>query len=301
MMRINFKNGIALLTTLFFLMAITISIGVGLKHINEAKSSIKDENFLLQTNIILDDVLTLLKDSPELKLIKNDTNGEALDMFLLQSEFIPFEVSGLKMAISIKSARSKININELLENNTSIDTLQIEQFKKFLNEYNINLAYADMLRDSVSKNDLNYVASTDILDAKPYVFRDYITSQEHLAEINEHYKSTFYENSLSHIDFKELFYMGRESNETKPYCIDNTYMTPWVRHMIEDMPLEDAQQFEGFDDNRSEINGFKLCKDEESRRYIDVSLEILQDKKTANINFEYDIQQAKGYNFSYEI
>lgn len=170
-------------------MAITLSIGIGLKQVNSAKSTIKNENFLLQTNIVLDDVLTLLKNSKELEFVK--TNSEALDIFLAQSEFIPFEASGIRVGISIKSARAKIDLNGLLSiplEDGKPEPEELTTFKNLLNKYNVNLAYVDMLRDSVSKYDMNYYQRTDILDAKPDIFRDYIVSDEHLREINEFIK-----------------------------------------------------------------------------------------------------------------
>lgn len=306
------KKGIALLITLFFIMAITISIGIGFKHVNEAKATIKDENFLLQTNIIIDDVLTFLENSQELKLIKDDESGEALDIFLAQSEFIPFEIEDIKVVISIKSARRKVNLNDLLElevPDNQEEPKQLQQFKSFLSGYNVNLSYVDMLRDSVSKYDINYAPSTGILEAKPDIFRDYIASYEHLDEINEYYKNTYYENYLSAINFKDIFYVGKtgskDNNTTQSdYCIDNLYMTAWTRHMLEGITLEAAQEYipeDADDSNLSEIQGFKLCDSTESRMFLDVKLEIIQGKKTANISFEYDIKQTKGYNFSYEI
>jgi hypothetical protein len=303
-MRGVFKKGIALLITLFFLMAITISIGVGFKHVNEAKSSIRGENFLLQTSIVLDDVLTFLKDSPELEMIKKDKSGTAFDVFLSQSEFIPFELSGMKVGISIKSARSKINLNNLLDEKQKQDgqdTQKMAMFKSFLSQNNVNLSYVGMLQDSVSKHDINYNPATGILDAKPGIFRDYITSIKHLQEINEYYKNTYYENSLSKIDFTELFYFDKSDQK---YCIDYFYMTAMTKSMIFNMSLEDAKNYElNFMDEQKQqedIYGFKLCK-KEDRQFINVQLEIIQGEKTANISFEYDIQQAKGYNFSYEI
>jgi hypothetical protein len=299
-MRVFAKKGIALLITLFFLMAITISIGIGFKHVNEAKSSIKDENFLLQTNIILDDVLTFLQNSPEIKEIKK--NDELLDIFLAQSELIPFDISDIKVLISIKSARRKVNINNLLETNSTTPTKQILRFKEFLTSYNVNPSYVDMLEDSVSKHDDNYIARTDILDAKPDIFRDYIASYKHLEEINEFYTNTNYDNSLEDIDFKDLFYFGRDTNTSKTasYCIDNNYMEPWARHMVEGVSLEDAEAYVVVDSNETEVNGFNLCSGED-RLFLDVNLEITQDEKKAKIGFEYDIKQTKGYNFSYEI
>jgi hypothetical protein len=305
-MRLMYKNAIALLITLFFLMAITISIGVGFKHVNEAKSSIRDENFLLQTNIILDDVLTFLKDSPELKFITEDETGTAFDIFLSQSEFIPFDISDIKIGISIKSARRKINLNDLLKlsaSDTQEEPRQLELLKSFLSGYNVNLIYVDILKDSVSKYKLDYFPTTDILDAKPDIFRDYIASHEHLQEINEYYKNSYYENSLSKIDFENLFYIKKIDTNSSSYCIDSMYMSAWTRHMLTGMSIEEAQDYEpeySDDSQATNINGYKLCKNNE-RQYLDVELDIIHGEKTANIKFEYDILNAKGYNFIYEI
>ncbi len=285
------KKGIALLITLFFLMAITISIGIGFKYVNEAKSSIKDENFLLQSNIILDDVLTLLENTPELKMIQQ--NDEMFDMFLAQSEMIPFEASGVKVLISIKSARTKVNLNNLLRSSDS----QLERFREFLNSYNVNTSYIDILKDSVNQND---PPISKIADEKPDMFRDHIASYKQLKEINEFYTNNYYDNSLSQIDFKELFYYGDNNATNKSYCIDNYYMTPWVRHMVSGISLEDAEEFFAEGSDATDINGFKLCSGKD-RMYLDVDLEIIKDDNKANISFEYDIKQTKGYNFSYEI
>lgn len=282
------KNAIALLITLFFLMAITISIGIGFKYVNEAKASIKDENFLLQSNIILDDIFSLLR--KELK--KVEKNDEVFDIFLDQSEFIPLEIEGIKVLISIKSARSKINLNSLI--NTPLEDKKIIRFKEFLTSYNVNLNYVDMLRDVIKQND---PAITGIIDEKPDMFREYISSNKQLKEINEFYTNNYYDNSLSKIEFKELFYYGRDNNAT---CIDYIHMTPWSRHMVEGLSLEDAEEFSGVDSNETHINGFKLCSSE-NRRYLDVNLDISQGKNKAKIAFEYDIDGEKGYNFSYEI
>ena len=63
------RKAIALLITMMFIIAITISVGVGLSYTKRAQNVLKDENFLLQSSIILNDVLTLLKNSQELKLV----------------------------------------------------------------------------------------------------------------------------------------------------------------------------------------------------------------------------------------
>jgi hypothetical protein len=298
-MQTSSKNAIALLITLFFLMAITVSLGLGLKYLNTAKADISKENFLLQTNVILDDVLTFLEKSPELELIKNDKSGEAYDIFLAQSEFIPFEAAGVKLAISIKSARTKINLNQLLNAKADDNTTQyklLEHFKTFLGAYNVNPIYVELLKDSVSKYDINYYPATDILDAKPDIYREYIASYEHLDEISEHYKNTYYENSLEQLELKDLFYVASPS---KNYCIDSFYISNWAKHLLEGVEIEAAEDFI-VDTNTSRFSDL-YCKDEKERRVVEVELEVMQGSNTADIKFEYNIEKSKGYNFSYEI
>jgi hypothetical protein len=284
------RSAIALLITLFFLMAITISIGVGLKYINTAKGSISDENFLLQTSVIIDDVLTFLKESPELKMVKE--NDELFDVFLMQSEFIPLDIAGLKVGVSIKSARSKVNINTMLK-----DANLTEHFRTYISGYNINPAYVDMLEDSVSTlKDLEYYQKTSFLNEKPEIFREHIASYAHLQEINEFYKKTYFDNALANIDFKDLFYVQRTNTS---YCIDSYYVTDSTKEMLEGINKDDAQNFV-VDMNTSLFKDY-YCSDDKNRKFLDINIEIIQNEKTANISFEYDIQQAKGYNFSYEI
>lgn len=281
------KKGIALLMTLFFLMAITVSIGIGFKYLNEAKASIKDENFLLQTNIILDDVLNLLQ--TQLKDMTKD--DEVFDIFLAQSEFIPIEIEDIKALISIKSARRKVNINNLL----TASGQQMDRFREFLISYNVNLNYVDMLKDCAG---INNPPISAIIDEKPNMFREYISSYKQLEEINEFYTNIYYDNSLSKIDFNDLFYFENNNSAT---CIDHMHMTAWSRHMVEEISIEDIDDdFVPIDSNESKINGFELCKSS-NRRYLDVNLDISQGKNRAKIAFEYDIDGEKGYNFSYEI
>ena len=282
-------------------MAITISIGVGLKQVNNAKSSIKDENFLLQTNIIVDDVLTLLEKMPEMELLQKDESGDALEIFLSQSEFIPFEASGIQVGISIKSARSKVSINHLLSlqaSGTAEEPLALQTFKSFLAQYNVGSSYFDMLLDSVSEHNITYNALSDIIDAKPDIYRDNITSIQHLEEINNYYRDSNYDNALASIDFEDLFYFGDQN--TSNYCIDNNHMSPWTRHMLQEMSVQEAEDYYP-ESNAIIILGFNICKDAKNKKFLEVELEIIQDEKTANIRFEYNIKQTKGYNFSYEI
>jgi len=292
------KKGIALLITVLFIMAITISVGVGLKYIKKASNSVNSEKHMLQSSVILNDVLKMLKNSSALEQI---TSADGLALFLEESSFIPFQSNGIKVLIEIGSARAKINPNTLS------DQALLDIFKSFLISKRVNPQYAYMLSDVMGgvKEDMSY--NTDIFTQKPSLFRDYIVSQEHLLEINDAYKKKYHDNSLKNIDMQELFYVSKDKNTT----IDLNHATPLAwEFMI------------GCDENRanllSENGGINdslenlLLSDEEEKAlqkfqtsfyepYIEVKLEIIQKDVSVNIRFEYNIKSKKGSNFVFEV
>jgi len=304
------KNAIALLITMLFIMAITVSMGIGLKYVNEASNEVGSENFMLQTSVILDDVLTLLKTSKELNAIVEDGSGDAFYMFLAQSEFIPFESSGIKISLSLKSARAKLNPNILVDANKSVNLEKVNALRQYFSNKMINQSYVDFLIDNMSniKEDFSY--NSDIFNDKPYLFRDYISSYEHLDEINDFYEKTFHENSLKNVDFKNLFYFSADTNSS----IDANYATAEVWELMlgcdklraEQLTLEagsytDEKSLNLSDDEKDKLFVFQDLLKYEAQFFLAVSVEIMQNTQSAKINFEYDIRNHKGYNFNYEI
>lgn len=304
------KKGIALLITLLFVIAITLSIGIGLKQVKSASTEVQNETFMLQTSMILDDVLRLLQTSKELDMISGDAKVEILNMFLSQSAFIPLEASDVKISLEIFSARGKLNLNALVDSNitnTEISMQRIDSLKYYLNNYNINLAYGDILLDLLGgvKEDMSY--NTDIFNEKPYLFRDYITSASHLNEVNDFYMKTYHDNNLKNVNFEKLFYFNSDIT-TK---IDLNYATPDVWELLLGVDRLRAEELssgggayttlediELNDDEKDMLSRFKVSYFEP---YLDVNIEIIQNSNMAKIHFEYDIQQKKGSNFSYEI
>jgi len=59
------RNAIALMITFFFIMAISVVLGLSLKYLNNATGEVQKENFTLQTSLIIDDVLNILKTSAD--------------------------------------------------------------------------------------------------------------------------------------------------------------------------------------------------------------------------------------------
>ena len=305
------KRGIALLITLMFIMAITLSIGVGLSYTKRAQNTLSDENFLLQSNIILNDVLNLLKKSQDLKLVVKDTTGNAFNAFLAQSSFIPFESSGIAVTIEIKSARSKFNPSALMKpNSKNIDLARVNLLREYFARKQLNNTYVDILLDGLGgvKADLSY--NSNIFNEKATLFRDGIVSRKHLDEFNEFYTNSFYDNALSRIDFDNLFYYASDTNAS--YVIDLNHATQEVWELMLNVNALRAKELVMGEGSYSQENKAPLSEDELSmlsnfktsyapQMFLDVQVEITQNNSKAKIAFEYDIKKTIGYNFAYEI
>ena len=305
------KRGIALLITLMFIMAISISIGVGLSYTKRAQNTLKDENFLLQSNIILNDVLALLKNSEDLKLVAKDKSGNAFNMFLAQSSFIPFSSSGIDISLEISSARSKFNPNTLRGNSQEVLT-KISLLRNYLMKRMVNQGYIDILIDGLGgvKEDLSY--NSDIFNYNDTLYRDSISSMGHLEVFNEFYKNSFYDDSLKSIKFDKLFYFSDDANITQAYKIDINHATADVWELMLGVDEIRAEQLALGAGYYSKENPADLSADEkvsldnfntsyDAQMFLDVKVEVIQDNFSAHISFEYDLEKQEGYNFSYEI
>ena len=292
------KKAIALLITVFFIMAITVSIGVGLKYLKSANDTMSSELFNLQTSIILDDVLNILKKSPELQKINS---AESLAVFLAQTASLPFSSHEVNVEVEIKSARAKVNINKF-KTQDKLDTLKL-----FLEMKNINTEYANMIFDSINgvKEDNSY--TTDIFSEKPYLFRDYISSKDQLLEINDAYYKSFHDANLKNVDTLELFYLSKDTNSS----VDLNYATALTWELLLSCDSERANMLEVNGAGYTSVDDFDLNDDEKIalnkfqvsfyEPIIDVKIEITQKNLNASIRFEYNIISKKGSNFVYEV
>jgi hypothetical protein len=256
----------------------------------------KNELFILQTSIILDDILNILQKSKDLNKVESP---EDLARFLDKVSFLPFKNKDVDVIVEVSSARSSININSI--NNTS----RMDSLKEFLVKKNIDEEYADMLYDSMNgiKEDGSY--KTDIFNKEPNLFRKYVVSYKHLAKINDIYQIKFRDANIQNID--KLFYISKDKNssidlnyaraltweliigcepERARYLEDNSV----IYHSISDLGLNAKEIFS--------INKFKTSFFEP---IIDVKIDIRTKHMNAKIRFEYNILLKKGSNFVYEV
>jgi len=297
---LSYRNSIALLATVFFIMVITFGLGLAIKNIKNSSESFKEEHFMIQSHVILNDVLNMLKNTQELKKIEN---AEDMRIFLDNFSTFYFEINSMKVAVEIQSARDRINPN-------SINTQKRkDSFRKFLNAHAVNTQYAEMLFDIMGgiKEDMTY--NTDIFEQKPYLFRDYIVSRRHLEEISDSYLKKFHDNSLKNIDTDKLFYISKEQNTS----IDLNYANKSTWEVLLGCDENRAKSLRDNAGKYKNINDLLLSQAEKNmlnrfktsffEPYLDVKIDIIQKNIHAHsmIGFEYDIRLKEGSNFVFEI
>ena len=279
-------------------MLISLSVGVGLKYMNEGSKSISEEHFMFQSRVVLEDVLQILKTSQELTQV---VSAVELSTFLLTSEVIPFESNGVQVIIKLSSARSKINPNTLK------DIKPLNSFKNYLIKRGINPIYASFLLDTMSGNKEDQTYQTEIFNQDPIMFRDYISSIKHLEAINTLYVNTYHDSNFQNIDTSEIFYTSKDRNSS----IDLNFARAATYEIIlgcdtlraEELSL-DERVLESLDDLAlSEEEKINIANFQTSfyEPYLDVNIEIIQKDQNAKIRFEYNIKSQKGSHFVFEV
>ncbi|WP_457744497.1 hypothetical protein [Sulfurimonas sp.] len=297
------RNAIALMITLFFIMAITVSIGIGLKYVKEGAQSVNSEKFMLQSRALLADFLTMLKTIPQITSINS---ADTLSLFLAEASYIPIHNKDVNIIIKISSARDKVN--PMILNTPD----KRDSFRLFLSSKGVNPEYLDILDDLMGgiKEDSSY--NTNIFSENPYLFRDYIASREHLARANKFYMQTFHENSLKNIVTDELFYTSSENNTTK-YKLDLNRIQPICWQMLLGCDKQRAKVLvanAGFyknlgdialseDENRSLLNFSQNIS--YYQPFVRVEITIMQKNQRAYISFEYNLESKKGSHFVFEV
>lgn len=291
------KNGIALLTTLLFIMLITVSLGVSLEYIKKSQESVQTEQFMYQSAFILEDLLLVLEKSP---LLQRINSASTLSEFLLDFESIPLELNGLKVIITMQSARAKINPNIFKDEKT------LNALNNFLLNRGINANYSEYIYDSIHgvREDMSY--KTDMFIRYPLLFRDSISSYKHLGEINSIYMKSTHDSNFLSLNTHELFYPSSETNSS----IDLNQATALTYELILGCDEVRAQELIAYD-NITTLEVLSLTDDEKAslssfntsfyEPYLDVSIAIQEKDKTSNIRFEYNLKSKKGNNFVFEI
>ena len=286
------RKAIALLVTLFFIIAITVSVGISLTQLQKGSLQLQEGRFLTQSSAVMEDVLTLLQNSSEIFKIED---AVSFNIFLMSASLIPFEAGDLRVKIAMRSARDKLNINTL----TGSEELQ-DALKKYLMRYNIqDISYlVDILLDCMGgKQD---IYRTEIFDEIPWMYRDRIVNYVHLQQLLDFYVKMRHDNSVHSVPWQEIMSFDRKNTE-----IDANYARAEVWRLMLQMLVEG-----GLTEYESEAD-LGLSAEELQQLapfglayylpiiYVDVMIE--ENDKKARIVIKYDIASKKAQEFNYDI
>ncbi|QOP41721.1 hypothetical protein [Sulfurimonas marina] len=305
------KRGIALLITVMFVIIITVAVGYTLKQINNSSKYVEKEKSLYQDHIFVDDVISLLNGSEQLKSIVDNKSAEELYVFLAGIESgIPLNNNGTHLIVYITSGRSTFAINFM-------DRIQEEFLYEYLTRYNVRGEYIELLKDVMKEPKEGIYYNTTIFEEDPTLFRGSIASMKHLKKINRFYKREYQDDSIDAINFTNLFNFSTDRNTTteRNVTIDLNYATSEVWELITGATPERAKFLSSqevvYSSKEELYKGLSLGEEEKNRinkfptdtfvPYLFIKMDIIRENITSHISFEYDMKNKKGYNFVYEI
>lgn len=294
------RRGVALLITLFFIIAITAAVGVSLMNLKKSGEELHEARFLLQSGAVVEDVLSLMSQADKLGTV-ND--AESLNIFLLTAGFIPLELKELLVKIEITSAMGRININTLAAS---------QEFQQALIAYmvrfNVQDAYymSDLLIDCMDgyKN----VYKTNIFDEMPELYRERIVSKRHLDKVINFYIRERHDNAVVKVPWEELVRFG-DNNDT---AVDANYITPALWQMlIPNLEEERAIELASGEMTYKSINDIELSTEDKEKvdkfnlgfyhPTVHMDIEILENNSSAHVAFDYDLSTKKGKHFEFGI
>ena len=290
------RSGVALLITLFFIIAITAAVGVSLMYLRKSGEELQQARFLLQSSAVIDDVLALMKQADKLGAV---TDAGSLNIFLLSAGLIPLQLQELLVKIEVTSAMGHININAL---DTSKEFQ--EALAKYMVRFNVQDAayFNDLLIDCMGGYKENY--NTGIFDEMPELYRERIVSRRHFEKIVDFYIRERHDNAVTKVPWEELIRFD-DANAT---AIDANYITPALWQMlIPGLEEEHAKELasgevtynslEDIDvspDNRTALSKFGLSFYQPT---VHLDVEILENNSSAKVAFDYDLTAKKGRHF----
>jgi len=178
------RPAIALIITLFFIMAMTLLVGISSGLSDRALKRVEKERFLIQANRISHDVVTMLGQ------ITKDLNGsDDLDMLIDLPVLLDDEVSGMHVEITFESASSKLNINSLVDENGTIQ----KEYYNLLENVLINNQVLDpslflsLVADTIDSDIEERIVDSEIATLDPFYSNGEIIDMKHFNKIIEQY------------------------------------------------------------------------------------------------------------------
>lgn len=294
------RRGVALLITLFFIIAMTAAVGVSLMNLRKSGEELHQARFLLQSGAVVDDVLSLMGEADKLGAV---TDAESLNLFLLTAGFIPLELKELLVKIEITSAMGHININALKASKPFQDALIA-----YMNRFNVQdpVFMSALLIDCMGG--YKDIYNTGIFDEMPELYRERIVSERHFDKIVDFYIRERHDNAVTKLPWKDLIRFD-DANTT---ILDANYITPALWQMlIPGLEEERAVEISSGGGAYSSLEDIDLSPErKENLAAFDLSfyeptvhmdIEIVENNNSAKVAFDYDLTAKKGKHFEFGI
>ena len=301
------RRGIALLLTLIIVMLMSIAIGLSMRTLNDAKKSVEKERFMIQSGMIVEDILDVLNKSPEMRAVAEANSSVALFTLLSSASMLPFESEGYRVLVSLKSARDRLNINTFAKADTTKAKERRVRLANFLNDYALGGDLYNYILDSMGgfKEDGSY--RSDLFYNDPTLYRNAIVSSRQMERILLDFAKKDGIDPFSKLNFDKIF----AYNEDPTTKLDLNYATPEVWELVAGVSKERAKQlFENAGAYES-LSDLGLSEEEEKilslfdysffEPVILVHLDVLKEDISAAIEFEYDIKKKRAKRFVFEI
>jgi len=293
------RRGIILLITLFFIIAITVLFGISLQQNSRLLTVLEREQFLLQRSAIIEDTLRILQKNPNIDLIKD---AMSMDLFLSTASFIPVEVQGLEILLSLSAHDGRANINALSDSVALQNSL-----KEYLLRFEVQDVdyFVDLLLDASSKKKEQFL--TDYYEAYPYRYHEQMYSETELQQLIDFYEYSRHDNHIEKVPFKALFRYD-DANNT---LIDANYMkAPLWQMLLPDITPERAKTLEerlsvyekesDLQVNDAQLSRLKSFNVAFFSPRLFVELEMNENNSSSLMHFMYDLQRKKAGEFTFD-
>ncbi|NPA65985.1 MAG: hypothetical protein GXO11_03795 [Epsilonproteobacteria bacterium] len=301
------RNAIALLMSIVFVMLIAVTIGIGLKSFYQAKQNIAEEKLLYQSDVLVSDVLKILKNTKEIDAIVKSKDGSALYGFISSMQTVPIPFEGYDVFMSVQSARDRFNLNGLKKDQKHFDFKRIEILKSFFIKYGISDELVALIMDSMGGEKLDRSYYSDLFETQKELFRDYLASYRHLEKILIFYEKKHHDNVFSKLEFDRMF----SYNPNIGTRIDLNFATQQTWELLTGCTKEQAQvlvakagMYKTLEDillqpsMKERLKNFNISFFEP---IITVNIKIKDQYTTGLITFEYDLRTKKASHFVYKI
>jgi len=292
------RKAVVLLITLLFVLLITLSIGAILENINKSEELLKEQRALYKESMLLQDLLMILQNSQEIEQIADSNATDTMFAFLQTSQQLPLMLGSTQVMLSLASARSKIPINSMREE-------QIPFFEEYFSRYGVRGEFVEMIQDVLSGVQEDGGYKTAIFQRYPRLYRDGLVSLKMLQVVIAYYKQEYRDDAISKIRFADLFSFDPEASS-----IDLNFATAQSWELLTGVDAMRAQELASHEEVYSSFDDLGLAQEEKERLqrfqttffapYLLVKVDIIHKNFIQKISFEYDIRAKKGYNFRYE-